>query len=159
MSTAVAIPPLDRRGLLPPGEHVCTLQDIAARFARSTTRRQALWDQFTLFVNRELLPWASGMSLVVGGSFLSDKAEPDDIDATLRIPLTHVGSNVAAITTVGSESGMARIFLAYRVHFFVTFLGFGNDFGAFFQYVGEKTAALRNLQEKDLRGVCIVTLP
>jgi hypothetical protein len=97
---------------------------------------------------------------VLGGSYLSAKAVPDDIDATLRVPLT-AGPNMIyhAINTWGTKQANGRIWHQYRVDFYVTIVGYGNDFSAFFQYVGEKTAALLNLQSKELRGVAVVKLP
>lgn len=155
----MTLPGLDDRGLLPPGEHVCSIEQLEASFARSTQRRAQLWNSFKTFIATELMPWADGMDLVIGGSFLSDKAQPDDIDATLRVPLSAPhGVLSRAVTTFGGLAAHARIYGQYRVDFYVTIVGLGNDFGVFFQYVGEKTAAQMNLYKSDLRGVAIVRL-
>lgn len=136
------------------------MEQIAGRFAHSTPRRAQLWSSFNAFIDAELMPWAAGLELVIGGSFLSDKALPDDIDATLRVPLTVPrGVLLRAVTALGNTASHERIRSGYRVDFYVTLVGFGNDFGKFFQYVGEKTAAEMNLHKRDLRGVAIVRLP
>ncbi|MCX7825642.1 MAG: hypothetical protein N2689_08785, partial [Verrucomicrobiae bacterium] len=79
------IPPLDHRGLLPAGIYPATLSEIIA-FADGETR-QRLADGLGRFIARELLPWASGLTLDVGGSYFSDKSQPEDIEATLRVGL------------------------------------------------------------------------
>lgn len=153
------IPPLDERGLLPAGRHTATLDAVRERFANSSPRRAELWQKFMTFINNELSPWASGFELAIGGSYLSDKDAPDDIDATLLVPPPKVNAIHRNILDVGSALSRERLRGLYCVDFYVTLVGYGNDFSAFFEYVGEKNAAQRNLREKDPRGIVIVRLP
>lgn len=151
------IPNLDARGLLPPGIHVATWQDLAA-WSTSTSQRLQLFENLMQFVQVELQAWGQGLTLDVGGSFLSDKAEPPDLDATLRIPLDRVAEFNHQLLAIGDMVAHVRIKDAYSLDFYVTIVGLGNDFSAYLQYVGEKTAAAKYLQPQDRRGIARITL-
>jgi hypothetical protein len=45
-----------------------------------------------------------------------------------------------------------RIMDVYRVHFWINFPG-ANDFAAYFQYVGVKTASAKGLNPLHLKGI------
>jgi hypothetical protein len=78
------IPQLDRDGYLPEGIHEAKLEEIERRFAIFTTsdRRIQLFARL-----KELVGEAerSGIvaRIVLGGSFVSGKAEPEDVDCIL----------------------------------------------------------------------------
>lgn len=150
------IPPFDARGLLPPGIHQATLADIAA--LADNPRRAWLAGNLRRFIEAELTPWAAGLILDAGGSYFSDKPEPDDIEATLRVPIDRVASLAERLAAVGDKEAYLRIKRDYRLDFYVTIEGLGNDFSAFFQYVGPKTAAVKHLKPRDLRGIVRLTL-
>src|SRR4051794_20436335 len=75
------IPDYDAGGVLPPGVHLCTMDEIKERFARFQTsdRRLRLYRQLAEYVDKA---WDSlaVRALVIDGSFVTDKAEPRDID-------------------------------------------------------------------------------
>ena len=81
------IPTLNADGLLPAGLHDCSLVELQARFGnfQGTDRRPRLLDRL-----RELVValQRSGLfeALLVDGSFVTDKAAPNDVDliAVLR---------------------------------------------------------------------------
>jgi hypothetical protein len=157
---ANALPALDERGLLPPGEYRCTLEDVRIRFGTSTSHRKRIWESFSRFLQQELMPRARGLDLVLGGSYLSAKEAPGDIDATIVVPLAFGPDAIySVIIALGTRQARERIWEHYRVDFYVTIPECGNDLSAFFQYVGEKTAAMLNLQSKELRGVAVIELP
>lgn len=84
--TGVAVPPLTREGLLPPGVHRAHLEEIVRAFCSSTDRRRALEAPL-----RELVAAARAaraVALYLNGSFVSDKAAPGDIDAVMVLPET-----------------------------------------------------------------------
>jgi hypothetical protein len=66
-------------GTLPPGEHhIAVLSELFTEFPATTTRRQALnaaLDQFVEVVRRLAL----GTNIVIDGSYLTGKAEPQDV--------------------------------------------------------------------------------
>lgn len=147
----MALPDLDERGLLPPGIHQAEPHDVLA--LAYNDRRNVLSGGLLRFIRQELAPWAGGLALDLGGSYFSDKPEPDDIEATLRVPLARLIQHHAPVCAIGDMDAHHRILQAYGVDFYVTIEELGNDFSSFFQYVGPKAAALKNLLPRDLRGI------
>lgn len=151
------IPPLDHRGLLPGGTHTANWAEIHDHFAFNT-RRKHLLAGMLLFIRDELQHLASGLSLTIGGSYLSDKAEPGDIDCTVHLQLSEAVNRVELLTLCNEHGGKGRIWHQYGVEIYPSIEVPGApNFSLFFQYVGEKTSTLKNLHEKDLRGVIEVT--
>ncbi len=75
------IPEFDEFGYLPPGLHQATLPEIAERFGRGPELRR---------VQMESLRWLIDLSrrvgiarIVINGSFVTDKWEPNDVDCLL----------------------------------------------------------------------------
>jgi len=152
----MAIPPLDNRGLLPGGCHQGSLREIEGRFTYDIYRQQ-LYTQVKTFIDGELRRVATGLNLVLGGSFFSDKKFPADIEATVYLPF-HSLIQYQALLTLGNKAEHKRVKDLYRADFYISLQAPGcNDFGAFFQYVGPKTAHLKGLNEKDSRGVVEVS--
>lgn len=87
--TRPVIPPRTHSGLLPLGRHPATLAEVEAVFvtdpkwAGSRTRATiwADWQQITA-QTRKVVPVAA---VWLGGSFLTDKVDPDDLDAVYLI--------------------------------------------------------------------------
>lgn len=147
------IPPLDKRGLLPPGTHVCdSWGEVALHFA-TNAHRVKLMQQMQRFIAAELAPVAKGLELYLGGSYLSDKAAPSDIDCTLVMPIVQAADRMPLIN-LSADGAKGRIYQQYGVEFYLTFQGLGRaDFTGFFAYVGEKTAQTKHIDAKDLRGI------
>jgi predicted nucleotidyltransferase len=76
------IPPLNQYGILPSGTHECTLVEIEERFSINKCR-QKLWAGFQeyLALVRQVRFFAE---ILVGGSYVTDKENPSDIDIVLR---------------------------------------------------------------------------
>jgi hypothetical protein len=75
------IPPLNEDGYLPPGIHVAALDEFLSRFGRGSDQRDAQADS-----PRWLVPLCrrAGISrLVVNGSFVTSREEPNDVDCVL----------------------------------------------------------------------------
>ncbi len=77
------IPPCNDDGYLPPGIHPATLEEIAAQFGHGSELRQ---------VQMQSLRWLGDLArragvqrIVVNGSFVTDKLEPNDVDCVLLI--------------------------------------------------------------------------
>jgi hypothetical protein len=78
----VALPPFNAEGDLPPGVHRATLLEILQRFGQGAVQRRAVADR----LNRLYQLAASTGQLarfVVFGSFVTAKAEPNDVDVVL----------------------------------------------------------------------------
>jgi hypothetical protein len=76
------IPAFNDDGYLPPGIHAATLEEIAARFGQEPELRRVQMDSLRWLVN--LARGVGVERLVVNGSFVSDKWEPNDICVLLR---------------------------------------------------------------------------
>jgi len=77
------IPPLNELGLLPPGLHPASLEEVAERFGRATELRR---------VQMHSIQWLHDAALragverfVINGSFVTDVDEPNDVDCVLLI--------------------------------------------------------------------------
>lgn len=142
-------PLLDHRGLLPPGIHAIDWPALAEHFTR-TPRREMLLQACRLFVQNHL----SGLpgTLYLTGSFASDKTAPGDIDLTLRADIECCNADQLRrliLLDASHEQFMAQ----YEMDFYVTYPGSGSDFVRFFQYVGPKSATIKQLDQKEERGI------
>ena len=108
---------------------------------------------FTRFVETELRPVGDGLSLIIAGSFLSDKLTPKDIEASILLPNDEIPKR-SGLCAIGIKAEHMRIKAEYRADFYVTFDMHGQpNFYDYFQYVGPKSAASKGLDEKDRRGI------
>jgi hypothetical protein len=77
------IPHCNDDGYLPPGIHGATLEEVAIRFGQESELRQAQMESLRWLVG---LAWRAGaLRIVVNGSFVTDKLEPNDVDCVLLI--------------------------------------------------------------------------
>src|SRR5438093_3300064 len=77
------IPELNDDGYLPPGIHPATLEEIAARFGQESEVRRVQMESLRWLV--DLARRAGVQRIVVNGSFVTDRAEPNDVDCVLLI--------------------------------------------------------------------------
>lgn len=147
------IPPFDQHGLLPPGCHTCKdWDDFAAVFAYNG-HREAMLVLAKSFIRDRLTPLARGLRLIVGGSFLSDKDHPGDIDIVVIIPMLELGARQELLNLFVNEGRKDPIWDNHKVEFYIHIEGLGsNNLALFFEYVGEKSAEAKGLQPKDKRG-------
>ena len=86
----MAIPNLDLDGFLPEGVHECSLVELEERFGRfqRSDRRSALFAKFVEYLGEVR---ASGLAtfVIVDGSFVTAKPEPNDIDLVLVLSAAH----------------------------------------------------------------------
>jgi hypothetical protein len=82
------IPPLNEFGLLPEGIHDCTIEELATRFGRfqQSDRRPRLWGAFGVFL-KELQACDIGLAILINGSFVTARPDPNDIDVILVLPV------------------------------------------------------------------------
>jgi hypothetical protein len=144
----MTIPQLQPNGLLPTGVHECSFADIGAQFAWND-HRSTLFSCFRRFVDAELRPQFP-YPIFFDGSFVTDKELPDDTDVVLDLSLATDEHKWNALMFM--QAHQKRIMDDYRVHFWVNFPG-ANDFAAFFQYIGVKTASAKGLSPFHLKGI------
>src|SRR5712692_10407413 len=77
------IPQFNDYGYLAPGIHHAPLEEIATRFGQESELRQAQMESVRWLV--DLARRAGVLRIVVNGSFVTDKLEPNDVDCVLLI--------------------------------------------------------------------------
>jgi hypothetical protein len=70
-------------GYLPAGVHQATLEEVAARFGRETELRRVQLESLQWLV--DVARGAGALRLIVNGSFVTDRPEPNDVDCVLLI--------------------------------------------------------------------------
>jgi hypothetical protein len=77
------IPRFNDDGYLPPGIHPATVEEIAERFGQESELRQVQMESLRWLID---LAWRAVVErVVVNGSFVTDKLEPNDVDCVLLI--------------------------------------------------------------------------
>ena len=72
------IPAFDDNGYLPPGIHVATLDEVAARFGQDSEIRKAEMESVRWLI---AIAWQAGVErIILNGSFVTDVLEPNDVD-------------------------------------------------------------------------------
>ena len=88
------LPPLTAQGYLPPGVHSSTLDELLARFGQGSEQRIAQADSLRWLV--PICQRAGIARLIVNGSFVTSRREPNDVDcACLPGPAYDPGSPAA----------------------------------------------------------------
>lgn len=78
------IPPLNDSGYLPAGVHAATLVEIEDRFGGESELRTVIMQSLRWTV--ALAVRAGVRRIVVDGSFITDRIEPNDVDCVLLFP-------------------------------------------------------------------------
>jgi hypothetical protein len=78
------LPPFRPDGYLPEGVHVCSEAEVLFRFGSSSRRRRRLVLRLRRWL--ELGRQVGARRLLVDGSFVTAKAEPQDIDSVIFLP-------------------------------------------------------------------------
>ncbi|PYK02251.1 MAG: hypothetical protein DME23_02080 [Verrucomicrobia bacterium] len=86
----MAIPALSADGVLPQGIHDCTLEEAQARFGvfRGSDRRVELWAKLQDFL-RAVQRCGLVQAVLLNGSFVTAKPDPNDIDLILVVAASH----------------------------------------------------------------------
>ncbi|MEW6301822.1 MAG: hypothetical protein AB1705_00010 [Verrucomicrobiota bacterium] len=84
------IPHLDSDGFLPPGIHDCVLNELRVRFGafQSNDQRPKLFAKLQAFLE-EIRASRLVRFVVVDGSFVTSKPDPNDIDLILVVDANH----------------------------------------------------------------------
>ena len=78
----MTLPAFNEDGDLPPGVHGATLSEVLARFGQGSVQRSAVADRLTR-IYQLALSTGQVARVAVFGSFITAKAEPNDIDILL----------------------------------------------------------------------------
>jgi len=75
------IPPFNNNGYLPPGIHHATLEEVQERFGHGSEQRETLSQSLDWLV--PLCRQAGITKILLNGSFVTARPEPNDIDCVL----------------------------------------------------------------------------
>ena len=92
------IPPFRPDGYLPEGVHTCTEADATFRFGAGNRRRRADGGAIAAMARIGPPHWRDAL---LDGSFVTEKANPGDIDAVLMVP-----SNFGELVESGNEAAL-----------------------------------------------------
>jgi hypothetical protein len=86
----MAIPRLDKNGLLPEGIHTCPIEELRGRFGcfQGSDQRPRLMRQLEAYV-LEVRASRIVRAVLINGSFVTSKPAPNDIDLVLVLPPGH----------------------------------------------------------------------
>lgn len=143
------IPAWNEFGLLPEGIHDCAIEEIRDSLAFNDHRQQLVGGL------KRALQWLETMppieSLIIDGSFVTDKERPGDIDAVAMITnLTDRNQREWIRAWVPQRAAIKQ---NYRVDLYPTVLGHGNNFSAYFQYIRPEEALERGAPLGVLKGI------
>lgn len=145
----MAIPALNGYGLLPNGIHDCTAAEVAGSFCNNPARH-VVWQAFQGF-----LAWAATIpgpaEILIDGSFVTDKAVPGDID--VAVDITHCPIPAQGQWLLAFHQQHAQIKQQFRTDFYPFSNLWGNNFGAFFQYVRMDEALARGAPNGAHKGI------
>jgi predicted nucleotidyltransferase len=150
------IPEFDERGLLPAGIYDCTLDEIGARFCFSK-RRQLLFDGLRQFIVEIWTPPPLVSTLLVDGSFVRRKTDPNDIDLVVDLDPSVDFSDALMLAVRFQMREHVQLKDIYNLDVWVRHAGLPNDLSAFFQYAGDKAAAELHLPRKHPKGILRIT--
>ncbi len=134
------IPPIDARGLLPPGIHKADFDDLILRFGTTPLRRRMISD-LRRWAALEL-PAEVVDSLLIAGSFVSEKSSPEDIDVSIVFDGT---SEAGQALERKINTMAARLWRDHRIDMFA-------NAALLFQFVGDKASRLHG-RPTGLRGM------
>ena len=145
----MSIPKFDKHGLLPQGVHDCTLMEIGNLLA-GNSHRQDLFENLIHCIRNEIRPLFNE-PIYINGSFVTDKEHPDDIDIILELRNTSDARKWQGLEFM--KNHQSRLLREYQIDFWINLPSLGNDFAAFFQYIGVKTARFKGLNPKHFKGI------
>ena len=128
---AMAIPPLNRTGELPPGEHKTSLARVRKRFGHSSAQREELMQGLEEAAGN--LKAAGVQTIWINGSFVTSKKEPNDVDGCWEYTEK---VNIDRLDPVFLPESRLPMKEKYGVEFFPAFVieaGSGLPFPKFFQ--------------------------
>jgi hypothetical protein len=115
----LALPPFNEEGELPPNVHPATLSEVLKRFGQGSVQRCAVADRLNR-IYRLVASTGQLARFVIFGSFVTAKAEPNDVDIVLLMEDTFDQASVtgeAALVFQHSEAEArfgASVFWARR---------------------------------------------
>jgi len=90
----MGLPDFTEDGILPPGLHLATLEDVVRRFGEPSLQRQAIAESLAWAIRAARR--AGVVRFVVDGSFVDAKSDPNDVDCVLLLAEDYPRDRAAA---------------------------------------------------------------
>ena len=103
------LPSLDENGYLPPGIHLCTIDELASRFGHGSPEREVETQELLGFVAWERR--AGIIRLVVNGSYVTAKKSSNDVDI-VALPGRDYPRAELAFSQVAMQWPFLQVFIA-----------------------------------------------
>ena len=152
------LPLFNYHGYLPEGVHDTTLDQLHARLVINP-KRTILWDHLQEFLRWTVATGTFSHAYIDGG-FITNKANPEDIDVILQTRARY-GADAFAAMEPFFALGLDTIYTKYSVHLHFWCEGFPgglSDFRRFFQYLRPQDAAPLGLKEGARKGIVRIKL-
>lgn len=147
----MAIPPLLPSGLLPPGLHLASLEEVRGQFGRGNDRRRELFEKLDRFLALART-FEIFRNVFLDGSFVTDKAAPGDVDAVLEMDKADLPRLLAHPNRLAILDAR-KVRSEYEIHLFLD-----TRMVTFFQRLRPEEAIVRNLDPTAERGILKVAL-
>ena len=103
----MTLPVFDDNGDLPPGVHAASMQEVVERFGLTTARRVAVGQRLTR-IHELAVATGHVARFVVFGSFVTSKAEPNDVDVFIVMDNDFDFATTVGETRLMFEHGSAQ---------------------------------------------------
>jgi|SRR5690554_894244 len=145
----MAIPDFNNYGFLPEGIYDCTLGDIRARFCWNP-HRTMLFESLCKFLQHEKWIAAHNCPILIDGSYVRSKEEPDDIDLVVDGSGAH-NDAIKELLFLRFKHGLIKE--SYHLDVWAEHPMIPNSLKEYFQYLGVKGAAGTNLTPHHKKGI------
>lgn len=151
----MALPNLTAAGYLPPGVHSCSLDDVGARFGWNARRRELLdrLDGFLCWLQAE---HQLSCDFYIGGSFMTAKDEPGDVDLVLDVSSARPAKLIVALQLFASER--ARLKREFEIDYWFTHGEASQPLHSFFAFPRLEEVLALSLTSSTRRGVAKVVV-
>lgn len=143
------VPEFTEHGVLPAGVHTCSFPE-AELVLSSNLRRSEIWQGLL-----EFLQWSAGLpsptALLLDGSYVTDKADPSDLDVVVDVTTCSEDGQSAWFQAFGAKHVFVKE--SFFVDFYPFVVGAGSDFSVFFQYVRVEDALRRGIPPNVRKGI------
>ena len=143
-------PAFEGNGLLPAGEHNCSLAE-ARNFLCFNQHRTDLFGHFERFLTDKIIPLQLNCPVFIDGSFVRSKPLPEDVDVVIDATALNDDSKLCQLLFM--RFGAKHLKQEYHVDLWLKHPSVPNDLVAFFQYAGTKAAAELHVPATHPKGI------
>lgn len=142
----MSLPPFNQDGDLPPGVHRAPLNEIIHRFGRDSVRRVTIASRLER-IERLARSTSQLARIVIFGSFVTDEAEPNDVDVFLLMEDTFDADGLAGETRLVFDHSAADAHFNASVFWMRRLAAFGGEQVAIEFWQTKRDGGLRGIVE------------